>query len=120
MAQQITPELEDKIRKWQNIRQQLELFSNQLAVRQQELNEIEMTLEEMKKHPDDVTTYKAVGSVMFKVDKAKLSADLSDKKEMLGASITKMKGRLEEYKKQDQELESQIQIELSQRNLTLQ
>ena len=120
MAQQITPELEDKIRKWQNLHQQVELFSNQLSIRQQEMNEINLTLEELKKHPDDTTTYKAVGSVMFKVDKAKLTSDLSDKKETVEASITSMKTRLEQLRKQDKELENQIQIELSQKNLSLQ
>ena len=120
MAQQITPELENKIREWQNIRQQVEAFRNQIAVRQQELNEIQLTLEELKKHPDDVTTYKAVGSVMFQVEKTKITADLDERKGDLETLIKSVKTKLEKIEVKDKELENQIQIELSQRNLTLQ
>jgi len=120
MAQQITPELENKIREWQNIRQQVEVFRNQLAVRQQELNEIQLTLEELKKHPDDVTTYKAVGNVMFQVDKANITSDLEDRKVTLESLIKSVRTKLEKQEAKDKELENQIQIELSKRNLTLQ
>ena len=120
MAQQITPELENKIREWQNIRQQVEVFRNQLAVRQQELNEVQITLEELKKHPDDVTTYKAVGNVMFQVEKAKITSDLEDRKVTLETLIKSVKTKLEKQEAKDKELENQIQIELSKRNLTLQ
>ncbi len=120
MAQQITPELENKINEWRTIRQQVEVYKSKLAVTQQELNEIQLTLEELQKHPDDVTTYKSVGNILFKVDKAKLVSELNDKKETLENWATSLKSRLETAEVKDKELESQIQTELAQRNLSLQ
>ena len=87
---------------------------------QAELSEINGTLEELKKQSDDTVTYKAVGQVMFKVEKPAIEEELEDRQktiEMMLASTTKQTEKLAEQLK---ELQSKIEIELSKRNLRLQ
>ena len=120
MAQTLPPALEDKIRNYENQRRIYESFKAQNLVTQQELSELSLTLEELKKHPEDAVTYKAVGSVMFQVDKTKITEDLTEREETLkrraestNRKVTELEGKLTEMK-------NEISIELGKLNLTLQ
>jgi prefoldin beta subunit len=120
MAQTLPPALQDKIRKYENQLRTYEAFKTQTLMTQQELNEVSMTLTELKKFPEDGPTYKAVGSVMFLVDKKKLLADLEEREGDLKRFSETTSRKVEELEKKLTELKNELEIELGKHNLKLQ
>jgi len=84
------------------------------------MSELTGTFKELKKKADDTITYKAVGQVMFKVDKATIAADLDDKQKTLEMRLASTKKQLDGLTEKLQELQNKIQLELSKQNLRLQ
>ena len=68
MAQNIPPELEKDLRKYENLRRQQEAFTNMVETYKERVTQLNETLENLSKQPDDTVTYKAVGQVMFRVE----------------------------------------------------
>ena len=120
MAQNIPPALEAELQKFDTMRRNHETLTSMTQALQTELSEVNGTLEELKKQPDDTLTYKAVGQVMFKVEKAKLSADLDDRQKTLEMRLASTKKQLDGLTEKLQELQNKIQIELSKQNLRIQ
>ncbi|MFW9908712.1 MAG: prefoldin subunit [Candidatus Thorarchaeota archaeon] len=120
MAQKLPPALEDKIRNYENQRRIYESFKSQNLVTQQELSEIRLTLEELRKYPDDAVTYKAVGTVMFRVDKAQLITDFDDRLSTLERRLESTGRKTSELETKLTTMKNEIQIELGKLNLTLQ
>lgn len=120
MAQNIPPALEAELQKFDNMRRNHETLTTMSQALQTELTEVKGTLEELKKQPDDTVTYKAVGQVMFKVDKTTLTADLDDRQKTLEMRLASTKKQLDGLTEKLQELQTKIQLELSKQNLRLQ
>lgn len=120
MAQSIPPALEDELRKYENLRRQHENQSVMLQAINSELKEVELTLEELRKESDDVVTYKAVGQVMFKVEKPALVEELEEKQRTLTIRKDKTEKSVKSMSEDLTELQTKIQLELSKRNLRLQ
>ncbi len=120
MAQNIPPALEQELQKFDTMRKNHETLSTMVQAIQTELSEINATLEELKKQPDDVVTYKAVGQVMFKIDKPIIVEQLDDRQKTLEMRLASNKKQLESLTQKLQELQNKIQIELSKQNLRLQ
>jgi prefoldin beta subunit len=120
MAQQIPPEIEHEIMKLENMRRQFEQLMAAIQTRQSELRESEVTLEELKKHPDDAVTYKSVGQIMFQVDKAQLQEDLTSRVSDLKIWLEAKTKGAEKDRKEIEELTKKIQLEISTRNLKVQ
>ena len=112
MAQKSTPELEAKITKYNVKLRNYESFKTQNLVMQQELSEVSMTRIELNKFPEDGTTYKAVGAVMFLVDKGKLLTDLEEREEELKGLIESTSQRVKEFETQLSELRNELETEL--------
>ena len=120
MAQNIPPALEAELQKFDTMRRNHETLTTMSQALQTELTEVTGTLEELKKQPDDTVTYKAVGQVMFKVDKPALSTDLDDRQKTLEMRLASTKKQVESLTEKLTELQNKIQMELSKQNLRLQ
>ncbi len=120
MAQQIPPGLEEKIKQYESLRRRHEALQVMIQRLQSELNELEATLEELGKQPDDAVTYKTVGQVMFRVGKKKLVDEMNGRKGTIKESLDNYSSRLESTTGKLQELQSNIQIELGAQNLRVQ
>lgn len=120
MAQTIPPALEQELQKFDTMRRNHETLMAMTQTMQQEIAEVKATLDELRKQPDDVVTYKSVGQVMFKVEKPKLVEDLEDRGKTLDMRLASTKKQLETLSEKLQELQNKIQIELSKHNLRLQ
>ena len=120
MAQNIPPELENELRKFENLRRQQEGFSNMVQSYKERVTQINETLEQLKKQPDDTVTYKGVGQVMFRVEKPAMVEELETEAEGLGKSIEQAEKKLETLTPELAELQKTIQLELSKRNLRIQ
>ena len=120
MAQNIPPALEAELQKFDTMRRNHETLTSMAQALQTELTEVKGTLEELNKQPDDTVTYKAVGQVMFKVDKPTLSADLDDRQKALEIRLASTKKQVESLTEKLTDLQTKIQMELSKQNLRLQ
>ena len=120
MAQPIPPEIENEVRKLVIKQQQLEQLMAAIQTRQSELREAEATLEEMKKYPDEAVTYKAVGQIMFKVDKAQLQNEITDRIANLQEWLEIKTEAAEKDRKAIEELNAKIKLDISKRNLKVQ
>ncbi|MHA2041560.1 MAG: prefoldin subunit [Candidatus Thorarchaeota archaeon] len=119
MAQQIPPEIEHEIMKLENMRRQFEQLMAAIQTRQS-LRESEVTLDELKKHPDDTVTYKSVGQIMFQVDKAQLQEELTSRVGDLKIWLEAKTKGAEKDRKEIEELTKKIQLDISTRNLKVQ
>ena len=120
MAQKIPPELENELRKYDNLRHQEEGYSNMVRAYKEQVEQLKETLDQLRKQPDDVVTYKTVGQVMFKVEKPSMIEELEDKVRELDSSIKKAEAKLKTLTPELAELQKSIQLEIAKRNLTLQ
>jgi prefoldin beta subunit len=120
MAQKIPPALEQELQKFDTMRRNHETLTAMSQALQSELGEVKSTLEELKKQADDVVTYKAVGQVMFRVEKPALVDELDDKQKTLEMRLASTKKQLDTLTEKLQELQNKIQLELSKQNLRLQ
>jgi len=64
---EISPKLQNQIAQFQQLQQQLQTVMGQKIRMDAMLKEMEMTIEELKKTPQDATVYRNVGSLMIKV-----------------------------------------------------
>lgn len=113
MAQQIPPELQQELMKFDNLRRQHEALQVALQQMKAELTELTGTLEELSKLPDDTVTYRIVGQVMFRVDKPKLVEDLEDKKRTTELGISSYTKRAEGLAETIRELSAKLQAEFA-------
>tara|TARA_B100000686_G_scaffold216221_1_gene223148 strand:- start:195 stop:575 length:381 start_codon:yes stop_codon:yes gene_type:complete len=105
----ITPEnVQEKLNLFQQIQQQVQSLSQQVSQIDMSIGETERTLEEIKDVENDAILYRAIGSVMKKIDDPEqLKKDLEEEKERmeirnksLKAQVQKMNEELEEMQKQ--------------------
>ena len=105
----ITPEnLQEKLNLFQQIQQQVQNLSQQVSQIDMSIGETERTLEEIIDFENDAKLYRAIGSVMKKIDDPEqLKKDLDEEKERmeirnksLKAQVQKMNEELEEMQKQ--------------------
>jgi prefoldin beta subunit len=120
MAQRIPPALEQEIQRFDVLRRENEALQMTVESLQTEVTELTTTLEELQKQPDDTTTYKNVGSIMFRVEKPKLAEELEDRKRTKELRLASMSKRLGSSTEKLKELQAKIQIELGKHDLKLQ
>ena len=119
MAQTLPPALEAELQKFDTMRRNFEAYQGRLQALQQELSEVKATLEELKKQPDEVTTYKGVGQIMFKVEKPKLVEELADRETTLEMRSKSTQSQLESMSEKLKELQEKLQGELSKQGMRL-
>jgi len=120
MAQSLPPALQNELKNFETLRQSHENLTVLKQTLQSELNEVKATLEELRKQPDDVVTYRTVGQVMFKIDKVKLVEELDDREKTLEMKLSSTSTQIEKLSKKLSDLQAKIELELSKRELKLQ
>ena len=78
-----------------------------------EQNEVEQTLTELQKTADDAVIYKAMGSLLVKSDKPKVSEELAERKELLTTRSTILTRQEERLRTQVKEVQTKLQEDLS-------
>jgi len=92
----ITPEnVQEKLNLFQQIQQQVQNLSQQISQIDMSIGETERTLEEIKDVGEKATLYRAIGSVMKKVDdNPKLIKDLEEEKERMEIRNNSLKNQV--------------------------
>jgi len=84
MNENISPKLQNQIAQFQQLQQQLQSVLSQKFRMEAQLREVQMTIDELNKSPEEATIYKNVGSLLIKAnDKATVLRDVEDDKETL-------------------------------------
>ena len=109
----LPPQIQERLLRLQQLQQTLQSVLAQKQQVEIELTEIEQALSELQKMTDDAVIYKAIGSLLVKAEKAKITADLNERKELLNTRATvlgKQEGRL---RPQIKDLQTKLQQDLS-------
>lgn len=78
-----------------------------------ELTEVEQALSELQKVAEDAVIYKAIGSLLVKADKAKVTTELNERKELLNMRVSVLGKQEERIRSQIKELQSKLQQDLA-------
>lgn len=106
----ISPQIQNQITQFEQVRQQLQLLTSQRIQVEAQLRELDNALEEVNKLKKNAVLYKKVGSIFIKVDdKKKLKDTLTEQKESFDIRIK----TLERQEKQLKERYSELQKEIS-------
>jgi len=78
-----------------------------------EQTEVDQTLTELQKTPDGEVIYKAIGSLLVKAEKAKVTEDLVERKELLTTRTTVLARQEERLRSQVKEVQTKLQEDLN-------
>ena len=106
----ITPEnVQEKLNLFQQIQQQVQSLSQQVSQIDMSIGETERTLEEIKDVENDTTLYRAIGSVMKKIDDPEqLKKDLEEEKERMEIRNKSLKAQVQKMNEELEEMQTQL------------
>jgi prefoldin beta subunit len=115
MAEEISPQLQNKLAQFQHMQQQIQVISSQKFQLEAQLRDTERAIAELEKTSKDTPIYKSVGSLMVRAeDKESVEKELSEKKETIGIRIKALdrqeKSLIEKYQALQQELSKAIHV----------
>ncbi len=109
----LPPQVQERLLRLQQLQQTLQSVLAQKQQVEIELTEIEQALSELQKMTDDAVIYKAIGSLLVKSEKAKITADLNERKELLNTRATVLGKQEERLRPQIKDLQTKLQQDLS-------
>jgi prefoldin beta subunit len=109
----LPPEVQQRLLRLQQLQQTLQSVLAQKQQVEFELTEIEQALSELQKTAADAVIYKAIGSLLVKAEKEKVTTDLNERKELLNTRATVLGKQEERLRTQMKELQAKLQQDLS-------
>lgn len=105
----LPPKVQERLLRLQQLQQTLQSILVQKQNVELELTEIEQATNELQKLAEDATIYKAVGSLLVKSEKAKITSDLNDRKELLNVRVSVLGKQEERLRGQLKDLQTKLQ-----------
>ena len=109
----LPPQVQERLLRLQQVQQTLQSVLNQKQQVEVESTEIEQALSELQKMPDDAVIYKAIGTLLVKSEKAKITTELNERKELLNTRATVLGKQEERLRTQQKDLQTKLQQDLS-------
>lgn len=109
----LPPQVQERLLRLQQLQQTLQTILTQKQQVELELTEIEQALSELQKIKDDTTIYKAIGSLLVKAEKTKVTTDLNERKELLNVRAQVLAKQEERLRGQLKDLQTKLQKDLS-------
>jgi len=109
----LPPQLQERLLRLQQLQQTLQSVLVQKQQVELELTEVEQALSELQKVADDAVIYRSIGSLLVKTEKARVVADLNERKELLNMRATVLGKQEERLRSQIKELQAKIQQDLA-------
>jgi prefoldin beta subunit len=109
----LPPNVQERLLRLQQLQQTLQTILAQKQQVEMEKNEVEQTLAELTKTVDDAVIYKAVGSLLVKAEKTKVTEDLNERKSLLETRSTVIARQEERVRSQVKESQTKLQEDLS-------
>ncbi len=104
----VPPELQHKLMRLQQLRDQLQNVTLRRQQVELELREVEGALDELAKLPPETTVYKSTGILFYKSDHDKLVSELTDRKETLELRVKTLQHQEDTGKKQFEAYRKQV------------
>ena len=113
MAEELSPQMQNKIAQFQQLQQQIQVVSSQKFQLEAQLRDTARAITELENSPSDITIFKNVGNLLVEArDKDKVNKELDDKKETIDIRIKALdrqeKQLVEKYQGMQQELSQAI------------
>ena len=107
---EITPEnVQEKLNLFQQMQQQVQALSQQASQIDMSIRETERTVEEIKDSGKDTVLYRAIGSIMKKVeDIDKLRKELEEEKETMEIRNKSLKNQIEKINEELVEMQKKL------------
>jgi len=109
----LPPQIQERLLRLQQLQQTLQSVLAQKQQVEIELTEIDQALNELQKMTEDAVIYKAIGSLLVKAEKAKITADLNERKELLNTRATVLGKQEQRLRPQIKDLQTKLQQDLS-------
>jgi len=109
---ELSPQIQEQLARLQQLQQTLQAVSTQKQQLEIESSETDRALAELEKLGDQSVVYKSVGSLLLRSEKQTLTAELKERKELLGTRITVLGRQEERTKERMKELQEKLQEKL--------
>jgi len=105
--------VQERLLRLQQLQQTLQSILAQKQQVEMEKSEVEQTIAELQKTADDAVIYKAVGSLLVKAERPKVTEELVERKELLDTRSTVLARQEERMRSQIKESQTKLQEDLS-------
>jgi prefoldin beta subunit len=105
--------VQERLLRLQQLQQTLQSVLTQKQQLELELTETEQALSELAKLDDTAVIYKSIGSLLVKAEKAKVTTDLTERKDLLGTRVSVLGKQEERVRTQVKDLQARLQKDLS-------
>jgi prefoldin beta subunit len=109
----LPPQVQERLLRLQQLQQTLQSILAQKQQVEMEQTEVEQTITELQKTADDAVIYKAIGSLLVKGDKAKITEALVERKELLNTRSSVLTKQEERIRSQVKDAQTKLQQDLS-------
>ena len=109
----LPPQVQERLLRLQQLQQTLQSVMGQKQQVEMEQTEIEQTITELQKTADDAVIYKAIGSLLVKAEKATITAELAERKELLTTRSTVLARQEERLRSQAKDVQTKLQEDLN-------
>jgi len=108
----LPPQVQERLLRLQQLQQTLQAVLTQKQQLELELTETEQALSELEKVTDDAVIYKSIGSLLVKSEKAKVTTELNERKDLLNMRIGVLGKQEERLRSQVKDLQVKLQQDL--------
>lgn len=108
----LPPQVQQRLLRLQQLQQTLQSVLTQKQHLELELNEVEQALSELEKLTDIAVIYKSIGSLLVKSEKANVTTELTERKELLKTRIDILGKQEERLRSQVKDLQTKLQQDL--------
>lgn len=109
----LPPPVQERLLRLQQLQQTLQSVLAQKQQLELELSETEQALSELEKLDETAIIYKSIGSLLVKAEKTKVSAELTERKELLNTRVSVLGKQEERLRVQAKDLQTRLQKDLS-------
>jgi prefoldin beta subunit len=109
----LPPQVQERLLRLQQLQQALQTVLTQKQQLELELTETEQALSELEKTDENAIIYKSIGSLLVKAQKATVTTELNERKELLNTRITVLGKQEERIRSQAKDLQAKLQRDLS-------
>ena len=109
----LPPNVQERLLRLQQLQQTLQSILAQKQQVEMEKTEVEQTVTELQKTAEDAVIYKAIGALLVKAEKPKVTEELVERKELLDTRSTVLARQEERMRSQIKEAQTKLQEDLS-------
>jgi len=108
----LPPQVQQRLLRLQQLQQTLQAVLTQKQQLELEFTETEQALSELEKVTDDAVIYKSIGSLLVKSEKATVTTELNERKDLLNMRIGVLGKQEERLRSQVKDLQVKLQQDL--------